>query len=560
MSILRHNILLLFLFVLNGSLWAQQQAPYSERAQKKFEYGLQLFEAQSWRSAARCFEDIAREEQVNHRSTASYIMAARAHLMGERPSASLRLIEELQRRFPESSYFAEAYLLAGDAGVKAGSRITALRWYVQAWFMETVDRSLLSRRITAVRPAEMPVGERRLVREVLPRNHKDSTLLALLQWDAENGSEKKTPPESMPRTKSTVPIRETMRIAAALPLHQTDKHRAMIVRDLRDGMLAGLDVHRRKRNNNRDAIDISFELIDSSDKDSLRRALMRLERDRNVLVLFAGAFSDDADRVCRLAAERDMLVLLPMATAEDLTHYGTNIFQLNTPILQRARYLADYAALELNASQAFILAPDHSYAREMAKAFIARCKNVGIEVLQSVYYNNSAQGVKDLCRSLSQHDAKNSILFAPVQHRRDIVAVLEGIRETSLTMPIIGGGNWNHPDLLKRMPHEITLYFEADVVTDSSVAEYRLLRDAFASRSSRMLTREALFGYDAMTIALEVTDKRPYGRASTRKRIVNVFEGLRAPVNFLQQRVNAAMNMMLCRDGTIRRLEPFHAK
>ncbi|MBR9978840.1 MAG: amino acid ABC transporter substrate-binding protein, partial [Bacteroidetes bacterium] len=451
-------------------------------------------------------------------------------------------------------------LLAGDAGIKAGSRITALRWYVQAWFAEEVDRSRLSRRIAAARPAVTPQGERMLVREVMPRNHNDSTLLALLQWDTENGSEEKNRPDSMRRTKSTVQIRETMRIAAALPLRQTDERRAAIVRDLRDGMLAGLDVHRRKQNNNRDAIDISFELIDSTDKDSLRHALTRLERDQNALLLFGGAFSDDADRVCRNAAERGMLVLVPMATAEDLTEYGTNIFQLNIPILQRARFLADYAALELNASKAFILAPDHSYAREMAETFIARCGIVGIEVLQSVYYDKSAQGIKDLCRSLSQHDVKNGILFAPVQHRHDIVAVLEGIRETSLTMPIIGGGNWNHPDLLKRMSHEITLYFETDVVTDSSTAEYRLLRDAFAGRSSRMLTREALFGYDAMKIALEVTDKKPYGRKSTRKRIVNVFEGLRAPVNFLHQRVNAAMNMMLCRDGTIRRLEPFHAK
>ncbi|MBR9978222.1 MAG: hypothetical protein KFH87_09055, partial [Bacteroidetes bacterium] len=148
-------------------------------------------------------------------------MAARAHLMGGRPSASLRLIEELQRRFPQSSYFAEACLLAGDAGIKAGSRITALRWYVQAWFAEEVDRSLLSRRIAAASPAEMPQGERRLVREVMPHNHNDSTLLALLQWDTENGSEEKNRPDSMRRTKSTVQIRETMRIAAALPLRQT---------------------------------------------------------------------------------------------------------------------------------------------------------------------------------------------------------------------------------------------------------------------------------------------------------------------------------------------------
>ncbi|MFZ1729237.1 MAG: ABC transporter substrate-binding protein [Bacteroidota bacterium] len=556
MEILRNSLWFFTLLLFCSAVSAQQEAPYLEQAQKKFEYGLLQFELSHWQNAAKQFEEIAQKFPLNHRTTAAYVMAARSFVLEGKPSLSLRLIEELQSRFPGSDYLAEGYLIAGDAAVAAGSRSTALSWYVQSWLEESGDRALLSQRIDDIQPQSLLPGEQRAVRNILLKAPRDADLIALLGWEEQN---KSTPETSVrPAQKSnatTASALETPRIAVALPLHEKDAMRAGFVRDIRDGILSALDIHRSAGKT-----PVTVELLDDQDEDSLRLAIGRLERDESAMVLIAGAFSEDAERVCRMAAERGLLLLIPTATAEGLTKLGSNIFQLNTPILQRARLLAEYSYLELDAEEAIVIAPDHSYASEMADAFMDRCRKLKIPVRLAGRYGKEGEKVKSLCGKIGEDSVKKCILFAPVQSRDDIVAVLDGIREANLNMPIVGGGNWNHPDLLAAHGKGLTIFFESDVVEDQTSELYGQLKEAFAVRSARKLSREALFGFDAMQIALSLIEGEQCSRKSIRERITDVFDGLRAPVNFQQMRVNASINILRCRNGVVSKQEAFHAK
>lgn len=560
MEIRRHNVLLFLLLLLLAYRPAAAQesvykAPFLEQAEKKFEFGLQQFERAAWNSAAIQFESIIRDLPINHRTTAAYVMAARSQHFDGKHSPALRLIEELHRNFPESRYLAEACLIAGDAALAAGSRSAALQWYVRSWLSEDADRATLTASIRKLQPDKIPPGEFRPVRKLLEQAGTDSILVALLQGQLPAVA---TQPgrTASPRDHSAVPIPDApIRIVAALPLHEKDMQRAAVVRDLRDGILAALDLHREEKKHA-----VEFELIDNSDQDSLRSAIDRLDRDNRVMVLLAGAFSDDAEIVARMAAEKGMLVLLPTATADGLSRIGSNVFQLNTPILQRARLLADFSFLELDAQEAIVIAPGQTYARSMAEAFMVRGKEMGMAVRHAGWYGAGGESATDICRRIASSGVKNGILFAPVQSRDDIVAVLKGMSDAQLSLPVVGGGNWNHPDIIARHARDFTLYVESDVNADTTTDTYRRLAAAFAERSPRPLSREALFGADAMNIALAVTGPGPCTRKEARKRIADVFEGLRAPVNFLEQRVNAAMNIIECRNGSLRKHEAFHSK
>ncbi|MBR9976013.1 MAG: ABC transporter substrate-binding protein [Bacteroidetes bacterium] len=555
----RTVILLLSLLAtaLPGRILAQQLPliPYNEQAEKAFEYGLLQYDLQAWDSAARQFEQIIRDLPLNHRTTASFVMAARCRLQERKPSPALRLIEQFWEQHQESSYLAEACLIAGDAGVAAGSRSTALRWYLRAWQAQNADRTLLAQRFTDLQPTTFTPMERRVIEEEVERG-ADSTLDALLQGTpAEQNATAHAAP-AVPNATSPKPTDDRpVRIVAALPKHESDARRAGVVRDLRDGMLAAVDIHRAAGQ-----YPVAFELIDSGDPDSLRPVLRRLEQDDRAMVLIAGAFSEDAEQISALAAEGGMLVLLPTATAEGIVEVGSNIFQLNTPILHRARLLADFVYLELDVQQAMVIAPDDSYARAMAEAFIGHAKNIGLEIRFTGWYDTDDTDLSGLCRRAAATGAKNGILFAPVKNRSDIANVLEGMRTAQLHIPVVGGGNWNHPDLVSRHGRDHVLYFEADVDADTTTEMYHTLCETFAGRSARPLSREALFGFDAMRVALQVAAKPNTTRKDVRHRIRNVFDGLRAPVNFLDQRINAAMNIIECRRGVLLKHEAFHAK
>ena len=563
MEVRPRNILLIVLYLfLAGTVAAQQDASavaYDEQAQKKFDYGLLQYELKAWDNAARQFEAIIRDMPLNHRTTAAYVMAARCRLFQGRASAALRLVEEFLAHFPQSRYMAEACLVAGDAGGKAGSRLTALLWYLRSWNAEGADTARLRRSIAAIQPDLLTPVERRSLRAEFP-TMQDSTLVSLLGHDEREGRASPDAADAegvraVPHAKSDIGNVLPIRIAAVLPMHEHDPRRAAVVRDLRDGMLSALDLHRGSN-----GCPVSFELIGSSSEDSLRSAIARCERDERTLVLIAGAFSDDAEAVAEMTAEKGMLVLLPTATAEGLTRTGSNIFQLNTPILRRASLLADFAYLELDAKEAVVLAPSETYAWAMGEAFFARCEELGLRVRFTGWYGDDADEAAALCRKAAALGVKNGILFAPVQSRDDIVRVLEGMRQTNLQLPLVGGGNWNHADLIVRHADDRTLYFEADVVADTTAPLYRSMLEAYARRNSRPPSREALFGFDAMRIALSVAGRPNSTREDVRKRIMDVFDGLRAPVNFLSERVNAAMNIIECHGGRLHLQEAFHAK
>lgn len=551
MGILRHNIAIgLVLVAVTIPIAAQQhsaEAPYLDAAQKRFEYGILQYELSSWGTAARVFEEIIRRHPVNHRTTAAYVMAARARHLEGKATQALRLIEELLQEFPSCTYETEACLIAGDAAIDAGSRLTALRWYLRAWSLRDAERSVLAERIRALRPDEFTAGERRRIRESLPGD-VDSTLAALLPV---------TRPDHADATNAEatgVDKDSPVRIVAALPIREANPLRASIVRDLRDGMVAALDVGRARHER-----PLVFEVVDSGDPDTLARAVETIDRDAHAMVLIGGAFSEDAETVSRAAAGRGMLVLLPTATADGLTRFGANIFQLNTPMTQRARLLADFVSLDLDAHNVVIIAPRKHFPQEMAEAFAARCAQLGLPVLHTGWYTSKGEATA-VCRSIVARGVKNGILFAPVQHRDDITAVLEGLAEAQLSIPVVGGGNWDHPDLISRHGHALTVYYEADVAPDTSASRYQELARAFGHRTSRPMTREALFGADAMAIALEVTKGESASREQARKRIANVFEGVRAPVNFLDDRVNGSMNIVEYRNGILRKHEAFHSK
>lgn len=538
------------------------ETPYLEATQKKFDYGILQYDLSAWATAAGIFEEIIRQHPVNHRTTAAYVMAARARHLEGKASQSLRLIEELLREFPSCTYEAEACLIAGDAAIDAGSRLTALRWYLRAWSGHGGDRTVLASRISALRPEEFSDGDWRRIRTLLP-GKVDSVLARLLSLPTVQPQ----PSASASSISTQVDNKDNaVRIIAALPMHESDPRRASIVRDLRDGMMAALDVRRATdardhahTRDHADAANVVFEVVDSGDADTLARIVARLDRDARAMVLIGGAFSEDAESVSRHAADRGMLVLLPTATAEGLTRYGSNIFQLNTPMTQRARLLADFAWLDLDVKNVAIIAPSRSFPRAMAEAFAARCTQLGINVVHTGWFACKEEAIA-ICRGIAAIGVKNGILFAPVRDRDDIAAVLEGMSVAQLPLPVVGGGNWDHPDLLVRHGNAHTIFFEADVAPDTSATRYRRLARTFATRTSRTVTREALFGADAMEIALTVTTGTAVSREQVRARIANVFEGIRAPVNFLEGRVNASMNIVEYHHGILRKHEAFHSK
>ncbi|MBN1446425.1 MAG: amino acid ABC transporter substrate-binding protein, partial [Bacteroidetes bacterium] len=329
-----------------------QTVSVDPEAEEAFRAALQRFEKGQYRQAAEDFRLLAVDRPLHQKSSAAYIMAGRAFLRAGDPIPCLRLLEEFRDRFAESSYVAESHFLSADASRAAGAPGRALEYYLRAWREKFTDTELLLQRLSLLNGETFTAFDRRVAENLLAQIPDRSRIESCIPWL---------------RAEQDAHSHRPVIIGAALPLHLKDPGRAALVDDLLHGIRAALALHTE-----REGYPVELRLFDSMRRDSVAAAIEYLEGNPRAVILIGGAFSEDARFVCEEAGERDLLVLLPTATADDLTRFGTNIFQLNTPIEERARLLADFSFLELDMREIVVLSPDASYPRAMADAFIAR--------------------------------------------------------------------------------------------------------------------------------------------------------------------------------------------
>jgi len=551
----RHSAILFLLCLSVLRLPAQEHVSYDAGAEKKFQSALEYYTTGAFYSAATQFEKLALEYPLNQRSTAAFIMAARAHLRAGAPVRSLRLLEDFRARFPGSEYQAESWLIAGDASSSANSPARAIECYLRAWSSGLPDTVLLKERLNALNKPPLTAFDRRVTRNLLSKLVNGAALASII------GLGKETAPSAATRKPAAVQDAPERRhpaiVAVALPLHHGEEGRDKLAAEILRGMREALRMHARSG-----VFPVTMELLDTAKNDSLEYWIDELEKNPRVIALLAGAFSEDAQLICEAAAERDLPVLLPTATDDGLTRLGSNIYQLNTSMEERARLLADFAALELDADEVMVLAPDKSWPRAMAEAFIERGRKLGLPVSDAVYYDPKKGDILTACKKIrgAAGGAKKRILFAPVRSRRDIASVLKGVEHSGCTRTVLGAGNWNYPDLLISHGHALTVYFEADVAPDSSSLEIKALRASLGLGSREPVPAEVLFGYDAMSLTLSLLADGPVTRGEARLLLRNVYHGLRAPVNLSEGRINGALNVLRYRDGSVQQLESFHAK
>ncbi|MCB2204352.1 ABC transporter substrate-binding protein [bacterium] len=546
---------------------AQVPIPYGEEEEARFRQALEEFTAEQYPAAAESFRKLARQQTLHQRTTASYIMAARAYLFAGNPKPGLRLLEEFRDRYAESAYVPESWLISGDATRLAGGSARAVECYLRAWITGFSDTLLLRRKLAEMqKPVLSPYDTRKTetLLKSIPSGEELAAVLGLrpeltqVQAGRQRGGAVDPTPDGQPQGKEKRAAKKAVEeviVAVAVPGREKDERKRAMVEHLLRGMRTACDLYAEGKQPS-----VRIRVLHSDASDTLATSLDALFQNPQVVALLAGAFSSDAKRVCEVAAERDVPVLLPTATSDGLTRMGRNIFQLNTPMEERARLLADFACLELDAAEAVVLAPDDSWPREMAEAFYERGIKLGLHIADPVYYSRADNDLEQTCKRLERPTgAKKRILFAPVRSRDDIVRVLKGVRHSGCVQTIIGAGNWNHPDLLQREAAGLTVYFEADVAPDSNTVEMRNLRRTLRRRH-QMMSPEFLFGYDAMHLVLNLLKDGATDRTQIMQKLHNIHHGVRAPVNFLQSRINTAINILCCSNGRIRQLESFFAK
>jgi branched-chain amino acid transport system substrate-binding protein len=410
-----------------GQLSGPDSVVYKPAVERSFQEAMKNFTNREYRPALEKFQAIVSLAEATHRTSASYLMGAKAlyHLGDYR--SSLSLLRGFLGRFDRSEYAddaaytlgldlyqieqykpsAEAFLTACQSSTDSvlAERAEKMLGIVAAANLDISDlRDLLRstkkpypHALLSLRLAEkyLRTGDaseaRSLLRSVLADHRADALAkeaTALLERIERGG---------------------VLKIGVVLPLSFKSDQVLIggVGQELLDGIREAVDEY------NAEAMPkVNLEVRDSErDAGVAARQVSELSSDDNILAIVGPVFSNEVMSSAGLAGRRGVPLITPTATSVGIAAIGESVFQANPDFVVRGRAMAQYALLELGAQRLAVLASSDSVNRLIVDAFVREVNDLGGQMVDVRWYK---PGQTDLRDELSAMRRKGMELSEPV--------------------------------------------------------------------------------------------------------------------------------------------------
>jgi ABC-type branched-subunit amino acid transport system substrate-binding protein len=391
---------------------------YMSAVERSFQEGMNLFRSERFGDAAAAFEQILDLPGKNHRTSAAYLMAAKARYhQGDYPG-SVTLLQSFLSRFDRSEYIDDAsYTLALDY-YQLGEYRESARAFLHV--RHTSRDSALSAR--AVRMLGIVAEEnldndalRELLSEAKQTETKALLTVRLAQKILQTGDARGTRellstimglPGSLPAVVEAqalmkkIELSGVVRIGVVLPL--TAKGDPSAVHGAGEEMLDGIQLATDEYNAH-SMPKVNLELRDSErDAGVAARQISELSADNQIISILGPVFSNEAQAGAEIANRRRAPLLTPTATAVGIASTGAYVFQANPDFVNRGRAIAQYAWFARGARRFAVLAAADSADRSTTEAFIQEVMDLGGQIADVQYYTPGQTDLRDVLSSMRQ--------------------------------------------------------------------------------------------------------------------------------------------------------------
>jgi ABC-type branched-subunit amino acid transport system substrate-binding protein len=254
------------------------------------------------------------------------------------------------------------------------------------------------------------------------------------------------------------------------------------------------------------------------------QCIAELAASRQVIAIIGPLTGNAASKAAR-RAQLEAVPLVSFSQHAGLTETGPWIFRNSLTADLQARTLADYAIKQKNMSSFGVLAPETRLGKELAKSFIAAIRDLGGEIVATVFYPSRTTDFRQQIRSLRSTRTKGpDALFIPdTADRLALIAPqlpFYGLSDTAL----LGSASWDTPDLLVRAGSSLENgVFVSGFFRHSPDSLVREFVDRYMQRYAKEPSLFEAQGYDAADMLLDLLQQNPLAdRESLRDALVQV--------------------------------------
>jgi ABC-type branched-subunit amino acid transport system substrate-binding protein len=458
--------ILLVAFALHGRAQsaAQDSVLYKPATERLFQDAMKAFESQNYAQAEDGFLRIVNQAEVSHRTSAAYLMAAKAMYHRSAYRSSADLLRRFLDRFRRSEYIDDAhYTLALDFfQLEQYKECAGLLMRVHQSSPDTALAGRAERMLELIVLKNLQIPDlRALSTEARRLETKAFVSLALAEKVLRTGDARAArealqpvltlPPGSSRRSQAEALIERidrsgVLKVGVVLPLTlKSDQASAQSVgEEMLNGIRLATDEH------NQDAMPkVSLEVRNTErDAGVAAREVSLLSSEPQIVAIIGPVFSNEVVASAGLAAAKGIPLISPTATAPGIAAIGESVFQANPDYLVRGRAMAQYAVQMLGARRFAILSANDTMNKLMTGAFIREVRSLGGDLVSTEWYTPGQTDLRDELARIRQRGMELTepvvVNFGAKLRAQDVKKLLQaGIQQSVIDSLTVAGGLTN---------------------------------------------------------------------------------------------------------------------
>ncbi|ONI46090.1 hypothetical protein AN640_00925, partial [Candidatus Epulonipiscium fishelsonii] len=264
----------------------------------------------------------------------------------------------------------------------------------------------------------------------------------------------------------------------------------------------------------------------------------KLSDSKKIDVFIGADVSSNSETIANLAQEKEIPMITPTATKENITSIGDHIFRACYIDPTQGELLAQFSTEDLGAKKAIIMVnSENAYSTGISDAFIKEFEANGGKIIKQINYGSADVDFRPILGTIQGVEA--DVIVIP-DYYETIGMIAPQIRELGITTTLIGGDGWdgvteqtkNNPEAVEGsyFVNHYTVQDESEIVQDfitNYTEKYGETPNAFAA-----------LGYDAAKMLIEAIDiaDSTDDTAVINALVTGTFEGVTGTITFDENR------------------------
>jgi len=563
------------------------QTRYDTFAERLFQKAVHDFKISDYASAAKLFDSLIRMTVIHQRTTAAYIMEAKALFSLSRFDSSVAVLKNLQERFPATSYTDDLYYTLGIDHMMLQQPRMAADQFIRV--LDASPDSSLRRKaedlLRFLMKERLNSGDMTsLFRDAKTEDTKDLVALALIEHDRSIGDDRKAQSLITERLRSdSGSVYRTMlidlrtasgpsqryRIGVLLPLMAGSAQKSLqqLSAEMLDGMDFALKEYTGKVS---PSSTVTIDVRDAEmDSNLVVRAVQEWASSPDMLCVIGPLFSPQVAAASPIANRNHLPLITPTATTTGLTLSGSYVFQLSPDYQTRGKAIARYAFQDMGYRSFIVLATTEPMGKS-GEGFAAEVTSLGGNIVSAQTFSAGVTTLKDQCVAIrhavlgNDTDAEDFDIPVTVD---GIYVAIDDAEEMGIILPqllyfnikggLLGNNEWydkENLDLQRKLVDGIIL--TSDTFLEDTNARLERFRSEFRLQKQKKPTKYTLIGYDVMNVILSCLSQGSARREDLQSCLsgVRAYPGLHSMITLSPDRVNSNLFILQYHHGEIHKI------